>query len=456
MGFFSTKKAGGSAVETQASLYQRMKKMALHRVAYGQSLVNGLSAGLAFTTALYGTLMFDRGIQRAEYTDPDGSLYPDGPEAFVPAEETEFTVNIGGSDYNFGETGFVEAGNAYAARMAEELGASASATAFANLVSSAGVNGVLLSTLMKGNVSGRYDVWLEMVTQAKALANDIGMTYVLKAVPMSQGEGDTNSATDPDEWFADAVQMASDMVADGLANSDIAFRPIILWSQIASHLRYRQSNEDAHKQAYIALKQRDLGADASLSDVVCYAPHYFLPHADNVHLTAVGYAWRGAYLARAEVRVDAHRRAGTPGKPKIALDIASVEVSGTTIDVYYDNPDATPVEFDASGQITTTNLANKGFDIFDADQETVVDIITDVSIIADNHIRITTSSDLLSGRYLGYGLGRASGTDWGTSGPVTGPRGLVRNNAGATDTATINGVTKRMDDWALMRLVSLS
>ncbi|MBA6148221.1 hypothetical protein, partial [Pseudomonas juntendi] len=74
---------------------------------------------------------------------------------------------------------------------------------------------------------------------------------------------------------------------------------------------------------------------------------------------------------------------------------------------------------------------NMGFDVRESDA--VVDIITSVTVVGDDTVRIAISREANATAVLTYARGRP--TDPNKSGPVVGPRGNLRDSHGLQDTA---------------------
>lgn len=419
--------SGGSGASMAAYATHLLNVM--HILGYGQSTsigVGGASGGY-LTTGLYGSLMFDTGL-RVNSVDGGGV-----PSSIVPLVET-----VGSSGY--GETGIASACNKFRASMAALGGPATGDTGLAMFGSTGGRGGMSAAQLSKGGAY--YTEMLAMVTNALTLCAAAGKSYGVAAMPYTHGEADIANKTGRATYKTLVKAIAANFLADAVALTKQDYPPPFVMAQVASQMHYYDADNSVGFRPEIALGQRELAAENDA--IFCAFPRYIFPYFDNVHHNALGYEAVGRYFGRAIAQIWDARRKGV-ARPTIALDLKSAVWQGNLIDLQFNVPVA-PLAFDA---ITTTTATNQGFDLWAADGSTLIDTIAGVAIAGPDRVLVTLSATPPAGARLSYGFGRPGVTT--TSGPATGARGNLRDNAGASESyVDPSGATRRLDNFCLV------
>ena len=341
-----------------------------HLLFYGQSLSVGANAGAVLSVAQpYSNVTFNGGPRAWTGAAWDFSaLKPLVEDAVSPAPD-------GGT--NRAETPCSGAAN-YASTLMAVDGVNPAAHII--LASTAGHGGYTIAQLEKGSVW--YSNVIAHVTGADALAG----SYAVHALAWLQGENDAISVTTRAAYLADLTALRTDFQTDVQA---------ITGQTSPVYLLTYQCSFSAAARADVALAQLDL---AQSDDYVFLAtPTYHLPHAaDNVHLTAVGYKWIGAYFGRAY-------KALVDGVEPKWLNPVSATRRAAVIRVRFDVPQL-PLVLDVSALAVTTD---HGFKILDgASPATIssiavdgVDVVITLSATPSGAVTVRYGLD-----YLGAGL----------------------------------------------------
>lgn len=379
-----------------------------HFMSYGQSLDLGTqSLPSLSTTQPYDSLMFNGGMRPTD----GGSLRT----ALVPAVEADF----GGI---WGETPM--SGMAYAVKslLASENGG----PAIRLLLSADGEGGKKISELLPGST---YYTRLEAsVAAGMALSNAGGYTYNVPVVPYIQGENDASAGTSSDDYAVAVEGLRQSMQATVKAVTAQANSVWLFTGQTASH------------EAYVVAPNIPIAqyrANKTYPYIRACVPQYIMPHAviDNIHLTNVSSRKLGYYMGLFYKRIVIDRKDFKPVQPRKVTrqgDIILVEFDVPTL------PSGALGELQFKTTLVTANT-NQGFRVKTAALVPIA--ITSVTITNKNFIRIVAPG-VTAGCFLDYAL---EGSGIGTSGPVSGPRGNLCDNYGAT--VTINGVA--MDNYCL-------
>ncbi len=94
-------------------------------------------------------------------------------------------------------------------------------------------------------------------------------------------------------------------------------------------------------------------------------------------------------------------------------------------------------------------ISNYGFAVVTKDTIAYVDIITSVSVTADDQITVITSRPLTANEMMTYGWGVTG--EMGKSGRINGPRGNICDSSGDVPGESYTdsvGVLRPMDDYA--------
>jgi len=287
------------------------------------------------------------------------------------------------------------------------------------LVSAPGFASTSIQELSKG--TAHYTRFLAGVENGVRLANAAGKTYNLPAVFWMQGE--SNYATEPQLYRSLIKTLRSDIDADVKALTGQKNDVIFLMYQPNSEMQSGQT-------AALPLEMLNIG----LTEKNFYAgpPTYSFPHADNIHLTKIGYtkiaATAGYILEKIIVE-------GIEWKPIYA---ESWTITGNQVDIRMHVPKGLLV-FDT---VTVADPGNFGFQLYNASG--VLQTLTSVTIPRQGVVRIISSGAISAGFTLTYAVN--NGTS-GTSGPTTGPRGCLRDTQGDTVIYTSSGLNYALHNW---------
>lgn len=300
---------------------------------------------------------------------------------------------------------------------------------------SSGQGGTRLELLSKGTT--RYNEQLEMYLAAYSLAQSRGLSYSVGIIGFVQGESNYNADTSRIDYKNMMVQLKRDFDADiqGITKQD--FVPLMVTYQTASH--FLASTRRNHTN--IALAQLD--AHRENVDIVMACSMYSIEYlSDNLHLTADSSLQLGKYLGKAAYKTMQYAK-GLSDKPFNPLEPTQVIWQGKVIDIAFNIPEG-------SLTLDTTLIAqtyNYGFDIW-LDGVVQENVISSVSIIEKNRVRIILNQ-AYENAVLSYARGRP--TDPVASGPVNGPRGNLRDQAGDTDNyLDSKNVRRYMHNWCVI------
>lgn len=293
-----------------------------HMLFYGQSLSVGAAAGqLLSTTALYSNLTFAGGPRAW-----NGLSYDWLPLKGLVEDETSPAPDGGG---NRKETACSGAAN-YATTLAALSGKLPSENVI--LASTAGHGGYRIDQLEQG--TAWWEVFKDHIDNGYAANND----YALQVVPWLQGENDVIGSITREQYKTKLNQLRTDATTYAQSVTGQT-HPVYMLSYNLSW--------NARTDSKIALAQID--ADNADPYTFVIVPTYILPHAgDNVHLTAVGYKWIGAYFGRAWHQIVQEQR--VPDR----LKAISATVRNGRVTVKFDVPQA-PLVLDTSAMAATTD-----------------------------------------------------------------------------------------------------
>lgn len=346
-----------------------------HVIFYGQSLSVGAAAGsLISTTQPYSNITFNGGPRAWNGTTWDFS-------AFKPLVEDAVSPAPDGST-NRAETSCSGAAN-YASTLLAVDGVAPADHVI--LASTAGHGGYRISYLEKG--TAWYLNLLAHVTGAHSLNAD----HAVHALCWLQGENDISYPTSYSTYRAKLEQLQADFEDDVQAATGQT-HPVYLLTYQVSY--------SAQTNKAMALAQLDL---AQKSDRFFLAtPTYHIPHAaDNVHLTAIGYKWIGAYFGRAYAAL-------ARGEQPQWLNPRSATVRGAECRVRFDVPQGPMVLDDVNLAVTTDH----GFKVLDNGSPATVsavevdgrDVVITLSAAPSGPVVVRYGLD-----YLGTGLSITNG-----------------------------------------------
>lgn len=270
------------------------------------------------------------------------------------------------------------------------------------------------------------DGWNRLISdlqavQAVAVAEE--KTHCAPFWTFTQGEGDYNVGTDPYIYMQRLLQMQQDYGELVNTITGQGFRPPLILSQVAAH-RYE---DYAREVPTIALAQ--WWASKAVNDIIIAAPAYVVPiAADNLHYNNYGALMMGAYYALAAKRFVFDREPWRPLEPKRVF-----KTGASTIDIEFNVPYGV-LEFDTTWVAPTDHY---GFGIHTA-TNVRRDIITAVTLVGTNTVRLTVDEAINAGDKVTYAWGKPG--DPATVGKDTGPRGNLRDQQANDDRYVIDGI----------------
>lgn len=346
-----------------------------HLLFYGQSLSVGAAAGSVLsTTQPYSNITFNGGPRAWTGSAWDFS-------AFKPLVEDEISPAPDGANTRK-ETACSGAAN-YASTLMALDGNNPSSHVV--LASTAGHGGYRIDQLNKA--SAWYTNFLAHVSGAHAL----DVNHAVHAIGWLQGENDISYPTSYATYRAALSQLQTD------AETDIK---LITGQMHPAYLITYQVSWGITGNSGIALAQLDLAQQNS--KIFLATPTYHLPYAsDNIHLTAVGYKWIGAYFGRAY-------KALVDGYEPQWLNPRSATVRGAVVRVRFDVP-VGPMVLDSIGLADTTD---SGFRVLDGAAGKAIssikvdgqDVVITLFATPTGTVKVRYALD-----YLGTGLAMTNG-----------------------------------------------
>lgn len=366
-----------------------------HLLFYGQSLSVGAVAGSVLsTTQPYSNVTFNGGPRAWSGSAWDfGTFKPLVEDAVSPAPD-------GGT--NRAETVCSGAAN-YASTTMAQRGVNPASHVI--LCSTAGHGGYRIDQLYK--TSAWYSNLLAHVSGARAQTTD----HAVHAVGWIQGENDVTAPTSYATYRSRLEQLQVDMETD--------IRAITTQTHPVYLLSY-QCSWGTKTFKDIALAQLDLCQKNSKFFLT--TPTYHLPYAgDNIHLTAVGYKWMGAYFGRAYAAL-------VRGERPQWLNPVSATLRGAELRVRFDVPQL-PLVLD---DVTLAATTNYGFAVLDGGAAATVsaiktdgrDVVITLASVPTGAVTVRYALD-----YLGAGLAIGNGAS-----------GNLRDST--TDTISISSVSR--------------
>lgn len=262
----------------------------------------------------------------------------------------------------------------------------------------------------------------QVITDSYELAESQGQDYSVWAHVYIQGEAqyvagvsDEVKAKNPLKYAGKVLDLHESITSHIMATTGQKFRPYLVTYQTGAHRYYEFDTMP------VALSQ--WRSSRFTDNVVLAVPVYAMPHAaDSLHLTNEGSWLMGEYISRAIYHT--MYRSNEKWKP---LEPVKITWTDTAVTIKFNVP---------YGEIVLDNVlcaltANSGFDVWHGD--TVASIITSVSVVAEDTVQINLSAPANADAILSYARGRPG--DPFAGGPVTGPRGNLRDTHGLVDTA---------------------
>jgi hypothetical protein len=294
------------------------------------------------------------------------------------------------------------------------------------MLSAPGQGGIEIIKLLKGDVSGYY---ARIIAQMEALATlKSGIETVgMEVLPFIHGERDYLLATTKAAYKSRLVTLCADIDADAKTEFGQTSDVQVIGTQVASHIANANQVE-----AQIALAQAECDDEISNFHLAC--PMYFLPFkGTDVHLSALGYVWLGAYIAQAHKVVNVDRTALTIVKP------TGYSTSGSTCEITYSLPTVDGMTNTLVWDTETVPAqTNYGFRLFDSSD--VQQTISSVSITASNRVTITAAATITAGSYI----------DYARQGDTVKGQGNLRDSAGNVIRAQVLNHDLPLHNWALI------
>lgn len=340
-------------------------------ILYGQSLSNGTSTGGATSeTPVDFGLMFNGGVNWNKWGNGAAALESINTEALITAAHTSLVSLEEGVGNSNGET------PAYGlAQMMQELavenGHSFDADGQTVLMSAPGIGGASVAQLSTDPWLGYVETDIE---QAKSLCDASGETVTLGAMPIIQGESNTN--TDPNIWMQGWRDIKASVLAKAQATMGTSHDLVTPIYQMA------QAGNTAEAQLKLANE-----------DGWCLAtPIYWLEKvADGTHLTAQSSKWMGAYFGKA-----IYEWLWLGVRPTM-LTPSQITRVGTSLAVKFPVKESNKLVFD-TGQLPQAH--NYGFQILDGASELT---ITRVALAGRDTVILATDGGVPDGAVLRYG-----------------------------------------------------
>jgi hypothetical protein len=319
-------------------------------IGTGQSLSTGLFANPAIsTTALWPTvaLMTNLGVRQVIDRGQVHVLNPDLITALVPLVETS------SSDHD-GET--IGAGMAF---QINELALEAGQPPWPIVFSAHGVTGAPYSILKRGTVP--YANSLAAVKRIAAILGRARIRDVVRAVTVTHGESDAIMGISAAEYEADLVQWRSDYDADVRAITGQRERVMLFTDQMNNYTS-KVLGSHAAPTSVIPLAQLKAALDYPDS-IVLVCPKYWLNYyrKDGAHLTnrseellgekygeaiertfVDGAVWKPLYITAATVNANLITLSYHIPSPPLVLDTTMVRDPGNFGFVYIDDSPAPP------------------------------------------------------------------------------------------------------------------
>lgn len=389
-----------------------------HVFEYGQSLSVGQAKPAISVTQRFDNLMFTRGM-RPQYDYPgetDAQWYA----GFVPAIEENSTVSA-----VLGETPCGGIGDMIKERILAEDNLSTSDIKYQIALSCPGYGAQTIAQLSKGTT--HYARMTTQATYGASIAASLNKSYAVQAIAWTQGESDYTSNTSRATYAASLNTLVTNTNTDIKAITGQTKNIPLISYQVASHKVASRTTPS------IALAQLDVEASNSLVYIATPMYHFTYQSTSDFHLDAFSSRWMGAYYGLAYKRIVIDGIDWKPLKP-----ISSTK-SGANLFVKFHVPSGKLV-FDTDNVTLNTNY---GFELVDSGGSPLT--ISSVYITGPDTVKVVAASTIPTGAYLRYAW---SGVD--NVGPVSGPRGNLRDTQGDSIVFDVGGGSKPMHNWCVI------
>lgn len=385
-----------------AALDNQYKTDVMHLLVDGQSLSRGAYNTPISVTQPYSNVMLAGGV-----------LARAGEAGYSATSFTPLVEALVGSE---GETPSSGMANEMVRRIVASGAPSAS---WVFCASAPGVGGANIEALSAGGRTGAFEKEVQLIRDTADLCATLGKSYSVWAHYWLQGEGDYSALSNNylSEYYEQSLVKRYRQLNEKIVSiTGQQFQPYVF--------TYQSANNRGAGRNHMNVAQAQWRVSRSHPNFALAAPAYIAPvGGDYLHLTSEGSWLMGAYAARA-AHVTMYRRAGK-WRP---LEPISVDWQGAYVDIEFHVP-CGPLVLDTALTATTPNF---GFDLWFG--EAVLNLITSVTVSGPRTIRLALSAPAPAGAMLSYALGRPG--DPQQAGPVTGPRGNLRDSHGIYDKAT--------------------
>lgn len=385
-----------------------------HMISYGQSLSNGAQSIPVVTTAQkHNSLRFTGGVRAWDASSP--GTYSN----LIPLVEQINADNTHGETICSGICEYVQDANAAA-------GKPHTTSNWQLLASAPGQNGRTIDQLSKG--TSFYTRLIADVQAGKDRATARGQTYGVWCIAWLQGENDYAAGTTGTAYKTKIKQLRTDLETDIKAITGQTLPLKFITHQPSAHKLFGASVP--------VIAQAMLEMALSEPHFYMASPEYFLPRTpvDNIHFTGPSAKEMAGQMGRGiqAVMMGRYRR-----KP---LHMTGGTIAGTAVTLQFLSPDAAAVL--VLDNVTVNDPGNYGFDLVTT-TGAAISILT-VEVLTGQRVRITAAAALPSSLDVRYGW---RGTEDTYLGPTLGPRGCLRDDAGARETFAVSGAARPLHNW---------
>ena len=370
-----------------------------HFLFYGQSLSQGdWESKIISNSQKYNSIMFTGGVRVWENRTPATNY-----NGFIPAVERSFSYLSGetvvGAEVR-GETPCSGAADKIIELIKDEDGFQYYDQQYQMLISAPGMGGTGIVAL--SDKSGiYYQRLISDIINGKRICDEGGLTYNVPAISWIQGETDVYNSMSATVYYNNMKTLFENLNTDIKAitgqSDDIQF---FLYQTQAFDWFY------GGKWTYPDIPLAQLKICKDFENINMATPIYHLPHITNdCHFTAEGSKWLGGHFG-----VAYKRKVIDMSKQKTFINLKSYKVLGNRIYLKFDAP-VYPLKFDTQNVIDRG--VSKGFQIRnpnDRNQNSYLDIITDVSINKYDTVRITCNQSPI-GKKLTYAINGTGSSD---------------------------------------------
>ena len=394
-----------------------------HLISYGQSLSIGIQAfPLVTTVQKHNSVRFQGGVRAWDAGAP-------GTYASLVA-----LVEQSGQNSTCGETPcsgiceYVQDANAVA-------GKPHASSNWQLLASAPGANGRTIAQLSKG--TSFYNRLLADVQAGRDRAAALGKTFGVWCIAWLQGESDSGAGADGEVYKTALRKLRTDLQADIRAITGQT-QPLKFITHQPSLHRFVGGSAPVIAQALLEM--------ALTEPHFCMAtPDYFLPRSavDNIHYIGPAAKEMGAHLGRT---IYAAMIGGRRRKP---LHCVAGLLQGNAVVLQFASPDAA-AEL-VLDNVTVVDPGNSGFDLVDAGGNALA--ISSVTVLPGRRVKLVATAALPAVVDVRYAW-RATNDQHG--GPVLGPRGCLRDDAGLRETFTVGADVRPLHNWCPIFSVRLT